>query len=139
MKIRILITDDTHAWLEFHKSLITELYGNLFEITTASSAKEAYEIIQKNTDNPFTIIISDLQMENDYEPKLAGEWLCEQVKNIPKYANCQFILISAMYNIEHIAKQLNVECISKNRLYNNKLLMKFMLEKLLPFLSNIKL
>ncbi len=137
MKIKILIVDDTLGWIEFHKSLIGELYGELFEITTASCAKEAVEIIQKNKDNPFSIIISDLQMETDYEPKLAGEWLCEQVKNIHAYSNSKIILISAMYNIEHIAKSLNVECIPKNRLVNNKLLMKFMLEKLMPFLSNI--
>ena len=137
MKIRILITDDTHTWLEFHKNLIQSLYGELFEIMTASSAKEALDIIKKNIDNPFSIIISDLQMETDYEPKLAGEWLCEQVKSMPAYSSSKIILISAMYNIEHIAKSLNVECIPKNRLVNNKLLMKFMLEKLMPFLSNI--
>ncbi len=139
MKVKILITDDTHTWLEFHKNLIRDLYGNIFEITTASSAKEAVEIIQKNSDNPFSIIISDLQMETDYEPKLAGEWLCERVKSMPAYSNSKIILISAMYNIEHIAQSLNVECIPKNRLVNNKLLMKFMLEKLMPFLSNIEI
>ena len=138
MKVKILITDDTHTWLEFHKNLIRDLYGNIFEITTASSAKEAVEIIQKNSDNPFSIIISDLQMETDYEPKLAGEWLCERVKSMPAYSNSKIILISAMFNIELIAKQYKTECISKNMLVRNKLLLKFMFEKLMPSLSNIR-
>lgn len=138
MSKRILIVDDTKSWLLFHKDLIHQLYGDLFEITFANSAHEALSIIRHNVDNPFALIITDLQMEIDYEPKLAGEWLVENIKNIHGYFSVPIVIISAMYNIEHIARELNVECISKNLLINNKLLMKFMFEKLMPFLNKIQ-
>lgn len=137
MHKKILIVDDTKAWLLFHRELIHQLYGDLFEITTADSAAEALNIIKHNTDDHFALIITDLQMETDYEPALAGEWLVEHVKNIREYASVPIVIVSAMYNVEHIAKVLEVECISKTLLIRNKLLMKFMFEKLMPFLNNI--
>ena len=121
----------------FHKEVIHQLYGDLFEITVAYSATDALNIIRHNTENPFCLIISDLQMETAYEPKLAGEWLVEHIKDLPSYSRTPIVLISAMYNIEHIAQTLGVECISKTLLIHNKLLMKFMFEKLMPFLSKI--
>ena len=137
MQKKILIVDDTKSWLVFHKEVIQELYGDFFEIITANSATEALDIIRHNNGEAFCLVISDLQMESAYEPKLAGEWLVEQVKNIPAYSRTPIVLISAMYNIEHIAMNLGVECVSKTLLIHNKLLMKFMFEKLMPFLSNI--
>ena len=134
---RILIVDDTKAWRMFHIDLIEQLYGDTFEITVASSASEALNIIKHNTRTPFYIILTDLQMEPDYEPKLAGEWLVEQIKQIKEYSFSKIIIVSAMYNIEYIAKKLDVECISKNILIGNKLLMKFMFEKFMPFLKNL--
>lgn len=136
MNKKILIVDDTKAWLLFHEELISHLYGETFEITTTGSASEAMKIIKQNINEPFSLIITDLQMETDYEPKLAGEWFVEKVQKINAYSSSKIIIVSAMYNIEHIAKSLNVECISKTMLIRNKLLMKFMLEKLMPFLKN---
>ena len=134
---KILIVDDTKSWLIFHKELINGLFGNLFDITTASSAAEALNIIRHNIDNPFDIVLTDLQMENDYEPLLAGEWLIKQIKSLKAYERVPVVIISAMYNIEHIAKQYNVECISKTLLVHNKLIFKFMFEKLMPYLNKI--
>ena len=76
-------------------------------------------------------------MENSYEPKLAGEWLIEKIREINEYKSVNIVIISAMYNIEQIAKSYEVECISKRLLIRNKLLMKFMFEKLMPFLDKI--
>lgn len=137
MKERILIVDDTLSWLYFHKNLIDELYNDVFEITLANSANEALNIVKKNIENPFDIIITDMQMEEDYYPKIAGEWLVENIKDIKAYYKTHIIIVSAIYNLEQIANMLNVECISKQLLVNNKLLMKFMLEKLMPFLTNL--
>ena len=134
---KLLIVDDTKAWRMFHIDLIKQLYGGTFDITVAASAAEALNIIKQNVGEPFALIITDLQMETDYEPKLAGEWLVEQVKRIREYSCSKIIIVSAMYNIEYIAKKLDVECISKNLLIGNKLLMKFMFEKLMPFLKNL--
>ncbi len=137
MKNKILIVDDSAAWVEFHVKLIKELYGKLFDITTADSAAEALNIIKNNSDNPFALIISDMQMELNYLPKLAGEWLVENVKTIKAYEATKIVLISGVYNIEELAKKLEVDCISKNMLVNNKILMKYMFEKLMPFLTKI--
>jgi DNA-binding NtrC family response regulator len=137
MKNKILIVDDTNAWLMFHSTLIKELYGNLFEITLANSARNGLEQIKKNINEPFSLIMTDLQMETDFEPKLAGEWLVERIKKIDKYNRVPIVIISGMYNIEHTAKMLNVDCISKSMLVHNKLLLKFMFEKSMPFLNKI--
>ena len=136
-KKKILIVDDTKAWLFFHKEVIRQLYGNTFNVTYALSAAEALNLVRKNIDEPYDIIITDLQMESTYEPKLAGEWLVENIKNINEYSACKIIIVSAMYNIEHIAKNMQVECISKQLLIRNKLLMKFMFEKLMPYLDKL--
>ena len=137
MHEKILIVDDTKSWLVFHKEVITQLYGDFFEITFANSAQEAIDIVRHNVEHPFSLIITDMQMENSYEPQEAGEWLVEQIQHIPAYSRTPIVVISAMYNIEHIAMNLGVECVSKTLLIHNKLLMKFMFEKLMPFLSNI--
>ena len=135
MKAKILIVDDTRAWVVFHKELLETLYGDLFEITTAYSAREALDIVRRNIDYPFSLIITDLQMEDAYESKVAGEWLIEQVKDINRYSRTHFLIVSAMYNIEYIAAKLGVSCISKLVLIHNKLLMKYTLENMMPFLN----
>ena len=61
MNKKILIVDDTKAWLLFHEELINHLYGETFEITTAGSAFEAMKIIKQNIIEPFSLIITDLQ------------------------------------------------------------------------------
>ncbi len=137
MKKKILIVDDSPSWIAFHKNLISELYPDYFDIVTAESARQALSLISYSSSAPFDIIISDLQMEDDYEPKLAGEWLVENIKALPSYFRSHIVLISGMYNLEKIATSLNVECISKNILVRNKLVMKFLFEKLMPYLTKI--
>ena len=63
MRNKILIADDNIGWLNFHTKLIYELYDKLFEITTAHSASEALNILKQNNDVPFSLILTDLQME----------------------------------------------------------------------------
>lgn len=137
MKNRILIVDDSESWLMFHKTLINELYGDLFEIITANSAQEAYDIVRQNINNPFNLVITDMQMELIFEDIEAGEWLIQRIKELSKYYACKIVIISGMYNIQKIAEKYNVDCISKNILVHNKLLLKFMFEKLMPFLTKI--
>ncbi len=136
MQKKILITDDTKTWLYFHQETIKELYNDTFDIQMCDSAVQAYNLVQRNKTNPFDIIITDLQMEDSHEPQTAGEWLINHIKKTDEYSTTKIIIISAMSNIEDIAKKLNVECISKQRLINNKLLLKYMFEKLMPYLSS---
>ncbi len=137
MHKKILIVDDSKTWQLFHKDLIEQLYGDLFNITFADSAAEAFNIISNNINTPFCLVISDLQMETNFEPKLAGVWLVENIRTLSAYFNNNIVIVSAMSDIESIAHNLGVECIPKSMLIKNKLLMKFMMEKLLPFLNSI--
>lgn len=55
------------------------------------------------------VIFTDLQMESDFLPKLAGEWLVEQIKTYSKYyKNCKTVIISASPSIKQIAEKHNV-------------------------------
>lgn len=110
---KILIVDDSQSWVEYHKELLEKIYGTKFTFDTAYSARAGYDMVYNNMNIPYTLIISDLQMELDFEPKLAGEWFIEQVKKLNEYRNVPIIIISATYNIKSIAQVLQVNCLSK--------------------------
>lgn len=110
---KILVVDDSRSWMDYHKSMLENIYGDEFTIETAISARGGYDMIYNNLKNPYSLIITDLQMEMDFEPKLAGEWFVEQIQNMKEYANTPIIMISAMYNIRQIAQNYNVNCLPK--------------------------
>ncbi len=109
---KILVVDDSRSWVDYHKSMLEKIYGEEFVIETAISARSGYDMIYNNLKNPYSLIITDLQMEMDL-PKLAGEWFVEQIQNMKEYANIPIIMISAMYNIRQIAQKYNVNCLPK--------------------------
>lgn len=112
--MKILIVDDMPAWREFHKNLLEEIFiEQENKIHLAVSAREGLEKLYENSKEPYNLIITDLQMEDDFRPKYAGEWLVEQIKNLPSYNKSRVIISSGAYNINHIAEVLNVECIPK--------------------------
>ena len=110
---RILIVDDVPGWVKFHTNNINYLNIKDIEIDTAESALSALSKIEVSIDNPYNIIFTDLQMENNFLPKSAGEWLIEQIKLFPEYKNTRIVIISASSNIEQIAKKYNVLYLSK--------------------------
>lgn len=111
---KILIVDDSMSWLNYHQENLINFYDTEFTIDRAISAREGYDMVYNNLYEPYKLIISDLQMELDFEPKLAGEWFVEQVKKLNEYKNVPVILISATYNIKNIAERLGVDCIPKS-------------------------
>lgn len=112
---KFLVVDDMLGWRNFNSAIIEELFTNdEILIDTAESATDAYNKIVENHNNPYYAILTDLQMEEDYSPKLAGEWLVEQIKTFPKFYNTKIIIISATYNIRHIAENYGVDCIPKS-------------------------
>lgn len=113
MSKKILVVDDSRGWLEYHKSSLVEIYGDEFLIETAPSARQGYDMVYNNLKEPYDLIISDLQMEWDFDPKLAGEWFVEQVKKLKEYNLVPIIIVSATYNIRSIAQRLDVGCIPK--------------------------
>ena len=112
-KKKILIVDDSQGWLDYHISALTQIYGEEFTLETANSGRTGYNQVYNNLNEPYSLIISDLQMEYDFEPKYAGEWFIEHVKELKEYKNAPIIIISATYNIKTIADRLQVNCLSK--------------------------
>lgn len=110
---KILIVDDSRGWIEYHKDALTKIYGEKFILETADSARTGYDMVYNNLNEPYSIIISDLQMEMEFEPKHAGEWFVEQVQKMKEYKNTPIIIISAAYNIRSIASKLDVNCLPK--------------------------
>lgn len=111
--MKILVVDDIKGWRDYHLLRIKE-YFNDVEIHEAESAKEAYNKLMEYNNTPYDIILTDMQMENDFEPKYAGEWLIEQIKTFKNYSKTKIYIISAAYNISHIAEVYGVNYIRKS-------------------------
>lgn len=130
---RILIVDDSRGWLDYHKSNLSRMYGDEIELVTASSAREGYDVVYSNLKPPFDLIISDLQMEWDFEPKHAGEWFIEQVKLLNEYKNVPIIIMSASYNVRSVANRLEVNCLPKATAANDLAAYKLAIDELIRF------
>ena len=115
--MKILIVDDIKGWRDYHAKFVSEIFPET-EIFFAESAKNGYDLLLEHSDKPFNIILTDMQMEEDFGPKYAGEWFIEQTKTFKNYINTKIFIISAAYNIEHIAKTLNVDYIRKTTARN---------------------
>lgn len=111
---KILIVDDMQGWRDYHSKILTELFNGNCDIITAESARDGYDKLLENNDNPFDIIVTDLQMEADFEPKYAGEWFVEQIKNFKNYYGTKVVIISATFNVNVIADNLGVSYIRKS-------------------------
>lgn len=110
---RILIVDDVPSWVRFHEQNIRHLNIPNIEIDTANSAREALSKLEVSIDNPYDVIFTDLQMESDFLPKYAGEWLIEQIKTFKEYNSAKIVIISASPNIRIIAERNQVLYLSK--------------------------
>lgn len=110
---RILIVDDVPGWVRFHEQNIRHLNIPNIEIDTANSAREALSKLEVSIDNPYDVIFTDLQMESDFLPKYAGEWLIEQLKTFKEYNSTKIVIISASPNIRIIAERNQVLYLSK--------------------------
>ncbi len=110
--MKVLIVDDIKGWRDYHSQIISGLFEAV-EIQTAESARDGYDKLLENNNEPFDIILTDMQMEPDFEPKYAGEWFIEQIKTFKSYINTKIVIISAAYNINLIAENYGVNYIRK--------------------------
>ena len=110
---RVLIVDDVPGWIRFHEQNIRHLNIPNVEIETAISAREALSKLELSIDNPYDVVFTDLQMESDFLPKYAGEWLIEQIKTFKEYTSTKIVIISASPNIRIIAERNQVLYLSK--------------------------
>ena len=109
---RILIVDDSKNWIDYHSYAIKELFPD-YQIETADSAHAGIAKITANIDNPYDIVITDLQMEIDFLPLYAGEWFVRELQMYKEYKNTRIIIVSATSSIKNVAQRYNVEYIPK--------------------------
>lgn len=107
---RILIVDDEENWREYHKKMVLELIPDC-EICCAENAENGYA---SYLGKDFDVLITDMQMECNYMPKLAGEWLIEQIQNTKKSYKTKIVIISGSPKIKYIAEKYNVDFLPKN-------------------------
>ena len=115
---KILIVDDVKGWRDFNSNIANLLFGEDIVLDTAESAQQGYEKILENNNEPYDIVITDMQMENDFAPKYAGEWLVEQIKMLSKYYKTKIVMVSASSNIRQVAESLGIDCIPKSTAIN---------------------
>lgn len=130
-KKKILIVDDSRGWIEYHLDALTQIYGDKFVLETANSARGGYDKVYNNSNPTYVLIISDLQMEMEFDPKHAGEWFIEQVKKIKEYSNTPIVIVSAAYNIRTIAQKLGVKCLPKATAARDLTSYKFTIDEIL--------
>ena len=110
---KVLIVDDSSKWVSYHCEAVEEIFDNEVTIDTAYSAKQALEKITASIDEPYDIILTDMQMEPDFIPLYAGEWLIKQIQFFNEYKKTKIIIISATSNIKQIAEKYGVDYIPK--------------------------
>ncbi len=115
---KILIVDDVKGWRDFNSNIANLLFGEDIVLDTAESAQQGYEKILENNNEPYDIVITDMQMEDDFAPKHAGEWLVEQIKMLSKYYKTKIVMVSASSNIRQVAESLGIDCIPKSTAIN---------------------
>ena len=115
--MKILIVDDIKGWRDYHFNELKKLYPDA-EFQFADSAKNGYDKLLENNEQPFDLIFTDMQMETDFEPKYAGEWFIEQIKTFKNYNHTTIVIVSAAYNISHIAENYAVTFLRKSTARN---------------------
>ncbi len=96
-KIKILFVDDDKNLCSTMKSLLSK---NGFETTAAFSANEAYKYLEKQKPD---IIISDIIM-----PDIDGFEFCKSIKEKERYADIEFIFLTALNNRDDEIKGLDM-------------------------------
>ncbi len=108
--MKILVADDNFDWLNMHSTELEEGCGEDSELILACSATEALNIYKD--DAPFDLVVTDLQMESDYEPLCAGEWLIKEIQFLNPNQN--ILIVSSRFDIDIIANNYGVNYLSKN-------------------------
>ena len=111
---KVLVVDDQSGWRNYNSVAVYEVLGKDIILDTASSANEGYTKLLENENEPYDYILTDMQMELNYTPLMAGEWLIEQIKLLNSYYKTNVIIISASPKIKLIAENYNVDYIPKS-------------------------
>lgn len=110
---RILIVDDSEKWVQYHQTALRMLFKDSVSIDTANSAREGVDKLMFSLNEPYDVILTDMQMEPDFLPLLAGEWFIKQIQMFKEYKNTKVVIISASPDIKSIAEKYGVDYIPK--------------------------
>jgi len=128
--MRFLVVDDGYDWVKFHSSNISKTMPHA-QIEVAMSGFEALNMVLKQDENYYDIILSDMQMEDVEDELYAGIWLIKRLLASGKCKNTKIIIISAVYNIKEVARNLNVNYMSKSSLISSPQSFEYKLKELL--------
>lgn len=128
--MRFLVVDDCNDWVRFHSQNISKAMPHA-QIDIAMSGFEALNMVLGQDENYYDIILSDMQMEEVEEELYAGIWLIKRLSASAKCKNTKIIIISAVYNIKEVARNLNVNYISKSSLVSSPQSFEYKLKELL--------
>ena len=128
--MRFLIVADGYDWVKFHSNNISKAMPHA-QIDVAMSGLEALNMVSKQDKNYYDIILSDMQMEEVEDELYAGIWLIKRLLASGKCKNTKIIIISAVYNIKEVARNLNVNYMSKSSLISSSQSFEYKLKELL--------
>ncbi|MDD3012390.1 MAG: hypothetical protein PHC34_01640 [Candidatus Gastranaerophilales bacterium] len=117
-KKRILVVDDSANWIKTHTFALKYHFGEKVKIDCANSAKQGYQCITNKLLEPYDIIIVDMEMEDDFTPLNAGEWLIKQIQVFKEYDCARIFIVSSIAEINEIAKKYGVSCLPKDKCEN---------------------
>ena len=130
-KIKILRVEDTPQWIKFHTNLLNNYFeNNSCEIDFEMSARSGFNRIIENQETRYDLIISDLEMEEITEESYAGIWFIRNILKRKECKNSKILIISASFDINYVAKELNVDFIAKYALSNNPMILSYKLEEM---------
>ena len=112
---KILIVDDLARWVTMHRAALKYNFGAHINIDSANSAKKGYQCLIEQKSEPYDTILVDMEMEDDFCPLYAGEWLIKQIQELEEYATTRIFIVSSSPNIEEIAEKYGVDFLSKDK------------------------
>lgn len=128
--MRFLAVDDSIQWLNFHKNNILAMLPDA-QVDFAMSGAQGWEKVLAQPDNYYDIILCDMQMEYITGEEFAGQWLIKRLTASGKCTKSKIAVVSAVFNIEEVAKNLGVDYISKSSLASNPANFEYKLKEML--------
>lgn len=128
--VTILAVDDSPQWLNFHKQNILSMLPDAM-VDFAMSGSEGLRKVLDKPDNYYDIILCDMQMEHVLDEPFAGQWLIKRLLPSGKCDKTKIVVVSAVFNIEEVAKNLGVCYISKSIIASNPANFEYKLKEML--------
>lgn len=128
--MKFLVVDDSRQWLNFHQNTILAMLPDA-QVDIAMSGFEGLDKVLAKPEDYYDVILSDMQMEQLEEEIFAGQWLIKRLLASKKCINSKILVVSAVFNIKEIAKNLNANYLSKSVIASNTATLEYKLKEML--------